>query len=487
MTPRRARLALTLAALACLPLRGAEAADPAQSRAEDLARKFVEAVDTDDATARRKLLGQIYAPETIESFGLDKLTAQAETLRDQFGALELHHGEIFTFRTGSGVRLTLHVFARGKDRPKWLDFQFRTDGGSPPLATQLVFVAEVTEPVALPNGGIGDPATLDWLGHYVDRLVAENAFSGSILIASGDDVLFDRTVGVADAAGKVPNTSETRFNMASGGKMFTAVAIAQLVERSKLAWDTPLLTAVDGFPDSPRARKVTLAQLLTHTSGIGEYWTDEYEKAWPRLRTLRDTLPFVLEAGFVAEPGSEFRYSNSNFILLGLAIEKTSGMSYYDYVAKAVLEPAGMKETGYPPRDAPGVARPLVPDGDSWAVADRIFRGTSAGGAVSTPRDLLRFARALVAGKLVRPATLKVMTTTKTAGLSDATDYGYGFELHPYPGGTWFGHGGQAEGTDFAFAVFPEQDLTFILFGNRGGPAFDSLKRNVLRLITGER
>jgi len=459
------------------------------TREQVLARKFVDAVNTDDATARGKLLTEIYAPSSLETIGIDRIAGQAAGIRERFGLLDLHHGEFFRFDTGNGIRLTLHVFAQGKDKAKWFDFQFRTDNGAAPLVTQLIFVAEVTEPVALPNGDIRSKPTLDWLNAYVDRLAREDQFSGSILIASGDDVIFDRTVGVSDAAGEIANTTETRFGMASGGKMFTAIAIAKLVEQGKIAWDTLLLDAVDGFPDSPRAGKVTLRHLLTHTSGIGEYWTDDYEKHWHELKTLRDTLPFVIQADFVAEPGEEFRYSNSNFILLGLAIEKSTGRSYYDFVKKTIFDPLGMKSTGYPDRDSKSanLAQPLIPADDGWKVANLPLHGTSAGGSVSTTRDMLRFARALVSGKLVKAETLKLMTTSKTAGMSDALDYGFGFIVNRHESGSSFGHGGIANGTDFDLEIFPDKDLTFIIFANRGAPAFDTLKRNAIKLITGER
>ncbi len=461
----------------------AAAADPA----EGLARCFVEAVNATEGAKRRASVTRLFSPATLESVGLEKLVSQVESVRQRFGAIELHHGEIVTFGEGAGRRSSLHVFARASRDAQWQDFQFRLDDATPPRVTQLVFVAQVSEPVALPNGDLTSADTLRWLGAYVDRLASRDSFSGAILVASGDKVIFERAVGVSDADATKKIDATTRFNMASGGKMFTAVAVAKIVEAGKLSWNTPLLQAVDGFPDSPRARAVTLHHLLTHTSGIGEYWTAEFAKVRSRISSTRELLPWVLRAGFDADPGTVVAYSNSNFVLAGLAIEKAAGAPFDAFVKKAIFEPLGMNDTGYPLESDPGLAAPLVRNGGGWIVAPHGQRGTAAGGSYSTPRDLLLFVRGLLSGKLVRPATVELLTTSKTSDFRDGFDYGYGFQVHRYRDTTSFGHGGTTQGVDFALEYFPRGDITLIIFGNRGAPAFDTLRKNVVHLVAGER
>ncbi len=476
-------IALLLSAFATAA--GGADAPASANPADEIARRFAAAINSDDEAKRRENLVAIFSPATLESVGIEKVSAQVASVRERFGTIELHHGE-FSARPG-GPPTALHVFARATKTGEWQDFQFRLDDAVPPRATQLIFIAQVTEPIALPNGDIASPDTLAWLDGYVERLAREDDFSGAILVARGDKVMFERTVGVADAAAKTKNGSATRFNMASGGKMFTAIGIAKLVEAGKLGWDTPLLDAVDGFPDSPRARRVTIHHLLSHTSGIAEYWTPDFEKERPRIASLSGMLPWVLRVGFAADPGADVAYSNSNFILAGLAIEKASGMSFDEFAAKTIFEPLGMASTGYPLTTGSGLAEPIVRQGTEWVTATQGLRGSSAGGSYSTPRDMLRFVRGLLAGKVIRRETLTVLTTSKTSGFRESFGYGYGFAVNAYQGTTSFGHGGITKGVDFDLEYFPREDITLVVFGNRGAPAFDTLRKNVTRLITGER
>lgn len=243
------------------------------------------------------------------------------------------------------------------------------------------------------------------------------------------------------------------------------------------------------FPDTAFAKKATVHHLLSHTSGVKEYWTDEYEKNWRNIRDNRQMLPWVYKVGTAFEPGTRFEYSNSNFILAGLIVEQVSGLDYYEYVRKHITAPPGMTRTDFYQRSGTvaDLAEPLKRGANGWEIVELGARGTAAGGCYSTPREMLKFARGLVGGKLVSRDALAIMTAPRTRDVSPMMDYGYGFEIGSEGRVSSFGHGGIARGTNFEFRYFPAEDLTFIAFNNQNNGAYDDLRKNIVKLITGWR
>jgi len=179
--------------------------------------------------------------------------------------------------------------------------------------------------------------------------------------------------GVGDAPRGLTVTRHTRFGMASGSKMFTAVAVLQLAQAGKLSLADPLIRP-SGFPNQESARRATVHTLLTHTAGAGNYWDDAYEREWGTITELRQMLPFVL-AHLGASPPGEFSHSNSGYVLLGLVVEAVSGTSYFDYLQRHVFEPTGMRATGFPIRGeaAPDTALPYEPEVDAGAVKPGVY------------------------------------------------------------------------------------------------------------------
>lgn len=492
-------LALALALASLSPLGQAWNAGPApvpeamsevdRLRIEGYGEAFVRALNSGSEEARRAAIRGIYSQASLADPGLERIAAQMARVSEDLGPVEYHHSEYEVFRRGTFVSHVLHTYVRRKGAKAWNDLQFRLEPQAPHRINALAFIASVTEPVTLPNGPITDPATLEWLDSYINKLCAQDDLSGSLLLASGDRILYERAFGFADAGRTAKATPSTRFNLGSGDKMFTAVAVAQLAEKGRLSYRDSLSKYFPDFPDPVFAGKATVAHLLSHTSGVGEYWTEEYERERGTIRDVGQMLPWVYKAGTDFEPGTAFRYSNSNFILAGLIVEKVSGTDYYDYVHKNITGPLGMNDTGSFVSDGsiPGLAQPLTREKNGWHAPDRPFRGTSAGGGYSTPRDILAFSRGLAAGRLVKPDTLHLLTTTQNGGLQAPMEYGYGFILNEEGAGASYGHGGTARGINFAFRYFPQTGLTFTLFSNQDNGAFDDLRRNVLKLITGKR
>jgi CubicO group peptidase (beta-lactamase class C family) len=325
-------------------------------------------------------------------------------------------------------------------------------------------------------------ATEDLAGFvaFVDELAAADAFSGTILVAIGGLPVLERAWGLASKGYGVPNHVDTRFNLGSMNKMFTAVAIAQLVEAGRLAFESPV---ADYLPDYPGdvARRITIHQLLTHTSGLGSFWNERFEATRTRVRTVSDYLALSVDEPLLFDPGERFEYSNSGFIVLGAVIEAVSGQDYFSYVRDHIYAPAGMRDTdayetdadvpnlatgytrmpaigpppGGPPREGPRRSNiHIVP-----------VKGGPAGGGYSTVGDLLRFGEALRGHRLLSPTGTATLLEGKVEmeGLPGSW-YGYGFTVQEQ--GTVVGHGGGAPGIGAKLDIYLDRPLLTAMLTN---------------------
>lgn len=456
-----------------------------------LGSRFIEAVNSGDAALQEAIAKEVYAPAALEKIGVQRLVAHFQNLHQRYAPLGYHHSDQLEFAKPSGTTYVLHIYARKQGEVMWADFQFYLEPSPPHRIDQMVFVAEVAEPIALPNGSIEQRETLDWLNGYIEKLERENELSGSILIKKGSKTLFEKHWGTADEAGRAIDRS-TLFGLASGSKMFTALAVLQLEERGKLKVSDPLTKYFPDFPNRAWAEKTTLHHLLSHTSGIGEYWTSKNEPVMMTLTDWHQYLPLIYKEGFKHEPGTESAYSNSNFMLLGKVIELASDEDFYTYVEKNILQKAGMASSGYFDQADPKlpIAQPFArKEGGGWQPARRVKKGkgSPAGGCISNATDMDLFCKALKNNELISPTTLKKMTTDYNVGMKDAQPYGYGFILERYGQEATFGHGGTAGGVNFEFRYFPRMDIALLVFNNQNNGAYDDLKRNTLKLISGVR
>jgi len=452
---------------------------------------FVAALQVASASEREAIVQQIFSEEALVNPGKEKLVGFVNRMQQNFSPLEYHHSEVATTELSPGnISRVLHIYLRKKGNVMWSDLQMYLDAAPPHKIKSVVFIAEVAEPVSLPNGDITQKPTLDWLNQYVQKLVKENDLYGSAFIAQGDKVLFEQYFGYADAAKTKPVNPQTLFNLGSGNKMFTALAIVKLQEQGKLQFSDPLTRWFPDFPDPEKAKKVTIHHLLSHTSGIGEFWTPVTEAEMRQCTTWQQLMGIIYRIGFQFEPGTEARYSNSNFILLGAILEKVSGRDYFDFIADFIYESAGMQQSGSFEYDlaARSIAMPLSRDEkEGWKEAKHGKRGSPTGGGYSNARDLLLFAKGLKNNAFVSAQSLKTMTADKTSGLKEAFPYGYGFIPQKNGGMFSYGHGGIAPGVNLEFRYFPADDITLVVFCNQDNGAFDDLKKNMIRLITGER
>jgi D-alanyl-D-alanine carboxypeptidase len=305
---------------------------------------------------------------------------------------------------------------------------------------------------------------------------AAGRFAGAVLVAKNGQPIFTAAYGMADREKKIPNKLETRFRIGSMNKMFTAVAILQLVQAGKIQLNDPLGKYLTDYPNHDVATKVTIHHLLTHTGGTGDFFGPEFDAHRLELRTLDDYVKLYGKRGLEFEPGSRWEYSNYGFLLLGVVVEKVSGESYYDYVREHVYQPAGMMSTASLPEDE------TVPDraigytqmaSATWEpnTSTLPYRGTSAGGGYSTVGDLLRFSKALISHKLLDAHYTEVLTTGKVDTTAPGSRYAYGFGEHTEGGVRFFGHGGGAPGMNGDLQIYPQSSYVVAVLANIDPPA----------------
>jgi len=338
----------------------------------------------------------------------------------------------------------------------------------------------VGEPMSSPKAAI---AALD---SFAGRLAKKDSFSGVLLVRKDGHDLLARAYGHADAGEKVPNTLDTKFFIASQGKMFTAVSIFQQIEKGRISLNDPVGKFLPDYPNREIAAKVTVRMLLAHTGGTGEMGILEPQDTANRARvhSIGDIIALNGARGPAFEPGTKFDYSNYGYILLGAIVEKTSGMDFYDYVARNIFAPAGMAHTGYPLHDdMAGIAVPmtpkqgkLVPAMDQWP-----WRGTPAGGGVSTAGDMARFVAALNNTTLISQTSLNAATHAPGGfGFKPGNGFALGFIQSGANGLTYWGHGGGAPGDSLVLDYYPQTHVTFVCMANREPPVCDRLALNFL-------
>ncbi|MBK6913560.1 MAG: beta-lactamase family protein [Ignavibacteriales bacterium] len=462
----------------------------AQHKLDDYGALFIQAINSASEAEQREIISRIFSQSAINEVGIDRLLGLVKQLHDSYAPIVYHHSETLTFNKPEGMSYIMHIYAKKDGDVMWQDFQMRLDPEPPNKLKTIGFIAEVSEPIALPNGSIEQKETLDWLNGYIQTLNSKYDLYGSILIARGNNILFEKYFGFADKEKTSPINSNSLFGMASGGKMFTALCIAKLVEDKKLNYNDHITKYIDGFSDKTKADKITIHNLLTHTSGVEHYWWGQKSEAYSNAVTINDHLKMVLDVGFKSDAGKEYEYNNSNYILLGAIIEKVSRTDYFTFVKENILDKAGMSNSGYFNNETNNTVSPLVRSekGDSWIEVERVKgKGSSAGGSYSNVNDMLKFSNALKNNLIVSRETFKNMISIKNNNMVATEDYGYGFIIGKSAREISYGHGGTAKGVNFEFRYFPNSDITFVIFSNQDNGAYDDLKRNTIKLITGER
>jgi CubicO group peptidase (beta-lactamase class C family) len=320
---------------------------------------------------------------------------------------------------------------------------------------------------------------------YLQTLEENETFSGTVLLAEGDKVLISEGFGEAVIEYGIPNTPETRFRIGSITKQFTAMAVMQLVEAGKLDLEKKL---IDYLPDYPavQSEKVTIHQLLNHTSGIPSYTgMEEIMKCRGSLEEApEDFIKNFWDKELEFEPGAEFRYNNSAYYLLGIIIEKVSGMPYDEYLDKNIFGPLGMKNSGFEHYRSviPNMAHGYAAMGKYAERSGNIVADIAgaAGALYSTTGDLLIWHRALMDKKLVSEASYEKMFTPYLS------DYGYGWGIEEHAGTTVYRHSGGIDGFRTMGILLPEKKISAIVLSNLESTNAGKVAENLVKMVLEE-
>jgi D-alanyl-D-alanine carboxypeptidase len=305
---------------------------------------------------------------------------------------------------------------------------------------------------------------------FQEKLKAEEKagrFSGAALVAKGERTAFRHAYGMADIAKNTAATPTTRFCIGSMGKMFTAVAILQLVQNGRIHLDDTIATYLPNYPNADLAKKVTVEQLLTHTGGTGDIFGPAYDSHKDLSPAQFIELYGTRQLDF--EPGSKWSYSNYGYILLGAILEHVTGKNYAAYYQEHIFRPTGMLST-WETAASPGLF--AVPYSGATATGLKplppSYFGTPAGGGYSTIDDFLAFARAIQSRRLLDAKHTELLTVGKVD--TGNGFYSLGLSVRDRNGELCYGHGGSGSGVSGDMMIYPRTGYITAVLCNRGYP-----------------
>jgi len=298
-----------------------------------------------------------------------------------------------------------------------------------------------------------------------------NVPGASVIVVRNGNVLFRRAYGMADLEQRIAATPDTHYRLASVTKQFTAAAILSLADRGKLSLNDPIRRWLPSLP--PYADAITIRQLLTHTSGLVDY-----EDVMPPGRTTQlnddDVLQLVAaQPATLFPPGTNWRYSNSGYVLLGLIAAKASGESFPAHLHDAIFAPLGMTTTVAHVEGGDTVANRAYGysrEGDRWTRTDQSITSATLGdgGVYTSVSELVNWVRALDDGKFAEASVPRVPTDRKDVR------YGYGWRISEHNGRTAVWHTGESIGFRNAIVRIPDEHLAIVVLTNRNeGEPYD--------------
>jgi CubicO group peptidase (beta-lactamase class C family) len=446
---------------------------PAYKRAQEVAAL----VNKGDAAAVEVYAKENFAREFLDAFPIAARAQIFDQVLSVNGELEVVAARVYDPpRPSTNAVLIL----RGTLSEAWRAIVVDVEAAPPHKIAALMF-APARPPSDRPKAEkLTDAEIAEELGAYVDRLAAQGVFSGTVLVAKDGKAFVTRAVGMANRDFDAPVTLDTKFNLGSMNKMMTGVACLHLVEAGKLSLEDPVSKYLgdDWLPQVDKS-KVKVKHLLTHTSGLGSYFTDEWQRSSRALyRSIEDWKTTCRAETLAFEPGTKWQYSNTGMLIAGAVVEKASGVDYYEYVRKNITGPAGMTNTDFYETDrvnknlAVGYTQETGPGGEAVYrnnLYQHVVRGGPAGGGYSTVEDLLKFDRALREGKLLKKESLdRLWRAYPELG---SPEYGLGWGIQKRAGSLVVGHTGGFPGISAAFNMFLETGYTVVTLSNMGQAA----------------
>lgn len=319
------------------------------------------------------------------------------------------------------------------------------------------------------------------LDRFVQKRVDADEFSGCVLVAEDEKPVFRKAYGFASKRFNVPNLIDTKFNLGSCNKIFTRLATFQLAQRGKLSFEDCVSKHLPDYP-SQVADRVTVNHLLSHTSGMGDYFNERFDASRHRLRTVDDFVSLFINDPLSFEPGEKTQYSNAGYVVLGKIVEVASGQDYYEYVRKRIYKPAGMNDSDHYEMDVPvpnlAMGYTRMDENEQIRQGPRrnsVFhlgvKGSPAGGGYSTVDDMLRFCIALCGHKLLNPEYTELMLQPRRMRTGEEAKL------------RRFGHAGGAPGVGAVFTMFLDLGYISVVLSNYDPEAMQAIDRKIDEMI----
>ncbi|MCL9805007.1 beta-lactamase family protein [Flavobacterium amniphilum] len=312
------------------------------------------------------------------------------------------------------------------------------------------------------------------LDTYFSQLESNNKFMGSVAVSQNGTLLYTKSIGYTDVEKAVKSNADSKFRIGSISKMFTSVLILKAAEENKISLNQ---TIDKYFPAITNANKITITNLLSHRSGIHNFTSDETYLTWnTKPKTREELVDLITKGGSDFEPDSKSSYSNSNFVLLTVILEKMYNKPYAKLLETKIIQPLGLKNTFFG-----GAIDTKKNEANSYDFENKWNKETEtdmsiplgAGAIVSTPSDLTKFGEALFNGKLISAQSLEEMKTLRDK-------YGLGLFSIPLLEKKGYGHSGSIDGFKSHLTYFPDEKITVAITSN--GENYDS--KNIVTTLT---
>lgn len=362
---------------------------------------------------------------------------------------------------------------------------------SPSILILILLISSSALAVTAQTAGASDETLAASINAVLEKAYRPDDPGAAVIVVRDGKVIFRKGYGKANLELGVPVEPDMVFRLGSITKQFTAVAVLMLAEQGKLSLDDDLTKFLPDYPT--KGQKITVEQLLTHTSGIKSYtalpeWFGQWRKDFP----LAELIAMFKDKPLDFAPGERWAYNNSAYVLLGAVIEKASGQTYKDFIEKQIFAPLGMKQSFYDdtarviPRRVSGYSK--SPAGYVNAAYLSMTQPHAAGALVSTVDDLALWDAALRTDKLLKQETLKRAWTSAKLNDGRATHYGYGWRITSYEGHRIIEHGGGINGFATDALHLPDERIFVAVLTNRdhGNPAPNEVASEIAALTVGK-
>ena len=454
------------------------------------ASAWLDAFNHSDSATLHDLFATRFAPEARGGRPIEALVT-----RERWRARNLGPSDIV--RVDAATDSSISVLVHHPAVDGWGHLTVRVGTDSTHRITSVGLTRMEEPPADLgPHGRLADDQIATALDQFVTRLTADGRFAGTVGLVHNGRVVSVHAYGLANRAYRIPNTLDTRFQLASVGKLFTTVAIAKLVEQGRLAYSDPIGKWIPEYPNATAARTVTIAHLLTHSSGIADFfrnpdWERSDKVALAKL-PLESHFRFFASDSLAFTPGTRTQYSNSGFLLLGIIAERAARKTYAPLFAETAFSPAGMHDSWAPEHAMPRAtgytwyAPMRVLDLSGVRVAeDEPIVGTPAGGGISTVGDMTHFAAALLDGRLISRASLDTLTARHGLDETPTSWAAYGFDgVELWRGVRIANKSGNTYGAHTQFDIYPDAGYGVVVLSNLDSWASEAVVYKARELIT---